>query len=59
MYDRYAEIAPVDLLADSVDSDGGLYCRHLRGSERRAYDATCRKLHAFPAAGGTAGAKSP
>ncbi len=59
MYDRYAEVTPADLLADSVDPDGGLYCRHLSANERRAYDATCRKLHAFLAAGGTAGARVP
>jgi hypothetical protein len=42
------ETPPEDILRQSVDEDGGLYCRHLTSeAEVRSYEATCRKLSKF------------
>jgi hypothetical protein len=46
-HDEYG-IPPLLKLKQSVDDEGGPYCRHLDSeSEARAFDATCRKLHKF------------
>ena len=40
--------APLGLIRDHVDEDGGPYCRHLDTEEdMRSFDATCRKFHEF------------
>ena len=40
--------APLDLIRENVDDEGGLYCRHLDTEEEmRSFDATCRKFHKF------------
>lgn len=45
--DEY-EIKPMEKLRQSVDEEGGLYCRHLHSEySERSYDATARKLHGF------------
>ena len=37
---------PRNKLRDSVDREGGPYCRHIHtDAEEKAFDATCRKLH--------------
>jgi len=51
-YDEYG-IPPLLKLEQSVDDEGGPLCRHLdSGSETKAFDTTCRKLHKFLEAGG-------
>lgn len=43
-YDR----DPAVVLRESVEEEGGMFCRHLHTeAEQRYYDATCRKLHKF------------
>ena len=42
------DVPPRRMVMESVDSEGGLLCRHLdTPSACRSYDATCRKLHEF------------
>ena len=37
-----------ELLEDSVDDEGGPYCRHLETeAEMKSFDATCKKLNAY------------
>jgi hypothetical protein len=37
-----------ELLKDSVDDEGGPYCRHLETeAEMKSFDATCKKLNAY------------
>jgi len=37
-----------ELLEDSVDDEGGPYCRHLETeAETKSFDATCKKLNAY------------
>lgn len=46
-HDKY-KTPPEEILRQSVDQNGGLYCRHLASeAEVRSYDATCRKLSNF------------
>lgn len=46
--DDLSKLEPKVLLAQSVDEDGGIACRHLSTVAARAsYDAICKKLHAF------------
>ncbi len=48
MNEDHDEMAPEDKLRESVDSDGGPYCRHLDSEEdERSYNATCKALHRF------------
>lgn len=47
MFEKYS-IPPEENLLRNVDEEGGPYCRHLDSeSQRRSYDATCRKLYKF------------
>ena len=46
--DEEYDIAPEEKLRQSVDEEGGPYCRHLDSkNDMRAFDATCRKFHKF------------
>jgi hypothetical protein len=37
-----------ELVEESVDEEGGPYCRHLdTETEMKSYDATCKKLHKY------------
>jgi len=41
-------IPPIQKIRDSVDSLGGMYCRHLDSDiEEKSYHATCKKFHHF------------
>jgi hypothetical protein len=42
------DIPPEEKLRQSVDEEGGPYCRHLDSeNDMRSFDATCRKLYKF------------
>ncbi len=46
--DEEYNVPAAEKLRESVDFEGGLYCRHLYTyAEQRSYDATCKKLHKF------------
>lgn len=46
--DEEYDIPPEEKLRQSVDVEGGPYCRHLHSeNDMRSFDATCRKFHKF------------
>lgn len=46
--DEEYHIPPIQKTRDSVDSLGGMYCRHLDSeADEKSYNATCKKLHKF------------
>jgi hypothetical protein len=46
--DEEYHIPPSQKIRDSVDSLGGMYCRHIDSdTEEKSYNATCKKLHRF------------
>jgi hypothetical protein len=48
MTESLRQKAPLDLIRDHIDEEGGPYCRHLTTeAEMRSFDATCRKFHKF------------
>jgi hypothetical protein len=46
--DEEYDADPLETLKNSVELEGGLYCRHIyTDAEQTSYDSTCRKLHKY------------
>lgn len=61
LYPAERRKSALELLNDAVDAEGGPLSKHLATErDQRAFDATCRKLHAFLAGDGVGkGSKGP